>query len=102
MFRRKHWKLHKFLFPIQKEVTRIDNKRKEITKHMSYRLQFIDSAKFMEAYYQVLLIIMLKEFITLNVNTNTMIKKCETWGIKYKYWDCVIENTSFKDGLVEY
>ena len=31
-----------------------------------------------------------------------MIKKCETCRIKYKYWDCFLEHTNFKDNLIEY
>ena len=30
------------------------------------------------------------------------IKKCETCGIKYKYCDCFLEYTNFKDDLIEY
>ena len=33
--------------PIEKEVTRIDKNGKEITKKISYILQFVDSARFM-------------------------------------------------------
>ena len=29
-------------------------------------------------------------------------KKCETCGIKYKYLNCFLENTNFKDDLIEY
>ena len=36
-----------FTVQIEKEVTRIDKNGKEITKMISYRLQFIDSARFM-------------------------------------------------------
>ena len=54
---------------IVKEIIRIDKSRTEITKTISYRLQFIDSA-----HYQILLIILLKEFIRLNKNTDIMIK----------------------------
>ena len=39
--------MHNFSFPIEKEVTRIDKKREKILKTTSYRLQFIDSARFM-------------------------------------------------------
>ena len=28
-------------------------------------------------------------------------KKCETCGIKYKYCDCFLEYTNFKDSLIE-
>ena len=38
--------------------------------------------------YQILSINFLKKLIELNVNTDTMIKKCETFRIKYKYHDC--------------
>ena len=36
-----------FTVPIQKEVTRIDKNGEEITKNISYILQFIDIARFM-------------------------------------------------------
>ena len=36
-----------FSVPIKKEVKRIDRNREQITKTISYRLQFIDSARFM-------------------------------------------------------
>ena len=29
-------------------------------------------------------------------------KKCKTCGIKYKYCDCFLEYTNFKDDLIEY
>ena len=29
-------------------------------------------------------------------------KKRETCGIKYKYWDCFLEYTNFKNDLIEY
>ena len=37
-----------------------------------------------QVHYQILSIIFLKEFIELNVNLDTMIKKFETCGNKYK------------------
>ena len=36
-----------FTVPIEKEVTRIDKNGEEVTKNISYILQFIDSARFM-------------------------------------------------------
>ena len=45
---------------------------------------------------------MLKEFIKLNGNANTMIKTCETCGIKYKDCDCFFEYINFKENLIEY
>ena len=44
----------------------------------------------------------MKEFIKLDVNMNSMIKKCETGGMKYKDWECFLECTNFKDALIEY
>ena len=40
-----------FSVPIEKEVTRIDENGKEITKTISYRLQFTDSTRFMASYF---------------------------------------------------
>ena len=51
----------------------------------------------MQAYYQRLSKIFLKEFIELN--TNMAIKKWETCKIKYKHCDCFLEYTYFKDDL---
>ena len=44
-------------------------------KNIYYVLQFIDSARFMASSLSNLVIIFLKEFIQLNVNTNIMKKK---------------------------
>ena len=52
---------------------RIDKNGDKIAKSLSYRLQFIESASsaqdLLQAHYQILLIIVLKEFIKLNVQT---------------------------------
>ena len=81
MFRRKYWKVHSSYKNL--EVTRIDENGEEIRKNISYLLQFIDSARFMAVHYQVLSVIILNEFIELNVNLDAVIKKYETCGIKY-------------------
>ena len=47
-----------------------------------------------QPHYQILSIIFLMEFIKLNVNTDTMIKKCETCRI--------LKYISFKDDLIKY
>ena len=44
----------------------------------------------------------LKEFIELHANSAAMIKKGETYRIKYKYNDCFLENKNFKGDLIEY
>ena len=60
--------------PIEKKVTRIDKNGEENIKNIYYLLQFIDSARFMASSLSNLVIIFLKEFIQLNVNTNIMKK----------------------------
>ena len=59
---------------IKRKVTRNDKNGKEITKAISYRLQFTDSARFMVSSLLNLLNILLKEFLKLNVNTNMLTK----------------------------
>ena len=46
-------------------------------------------------------IMFLKEFLKLNVNADTKIKKCETCRIKY-YYCSFLEYTDFKNDLIEY
>ena len=53
-----------------------------------------------QANYQILLIILQKEFIELNVNMD-MTKKCETWWIKYKNCEYFLECTDLKDNLTK-
>ena len=53
-----------------------------------------------QAHHQILLIIFLKDFIKLNVNTDRMIKKCVTYIIKYQHFNCFLEYTNFKDDLL--
>ena len=60
-----------FTVSIEKEVWRIDKNGEEITKDISYRLQ---AQHLCQAHSQILSIIFLKEFIKLDVNTDTMIK----------------------------
>ena len=47
---------------------------KKLKIYISYILQFIDSARFLVSSFHILSIIFLKEFIELNVNSDTMIK----------------------------
>ena len=58
-----------FAVPIEKEVTRIDKKREEITYY-----NLLIAQDLCQDHCQILSIIFLKEFIELNVNTDTMIK----------------------------
>ena len=90
-----------FSIPIENEVRGIDKNREIVTKTISYRLQFIDSARLWQAHYQILLVILLKEF-KIKCKYEQDDKKCETCGIKYKDWACFLEYINFKDDLIEY
>ena len=84
-------------FQEKTELMGIDKNEEEITKNISYILQFIETS-LLQARCQILSIVFLKEFIELNV----IIKKCEICRIKYKYCDCFLEYTNFTDYLVEF
>ena len=60
-----------------------------MTKTICYRLKFIDSTILWQAHCQILLILLLKEFIKLNVRHDD--KKSETFGIKYKDFKCFLQ-----------
>ena len=66
-----------FLVRKEKEVAWIDKNGEEITKNISYRLQFIDSARFMASSLSTILV---KEFIKLNVNMDTRIKNLKLFN----------------------
>ena len=51
--------------------------------------------------YQILSIMFLKEFVGLNVNLE-MIKKSETYEIRYNHWDRFLEYINLKDGFIEH
>ena len=63
-----------FTVSIEKELTRINKDWEELKKNIFYILQFIDSARFIPNSLSDLGKI-LKEFIKINVNRDTMIKK---------------------------
>ena len=52
-------------------------KIEEVTNTISCIFKYIGSARFMQAYYQILSIILLKEFIKLNVNLYLLIKNAK-------------------------
>ena len=69
-------------------------------KHLSYILQFIDSTRFMASLLSNL-VNNLSEGIH-RVKFGHDDKKCNTFGIKYKYCDYFLECTNFKYDLIEY
>ena len=62
-----------FTVAIEKGVTSIYKNEEQIT-NIFYILEFIDSARLIAISLSILSIIFLKEFIELNVNSDTMIK----------------------------
>ena len=77
--------MHNLFSSNKKKLQEFDKKGKEITKTITYRLQFMDSARFMASSLSILLIVLQKEFIKLNVNIDKMIKNVNL--VKRK--DCV-------------
>ena len=88
-------------FPIEKEVTRIDENGEEITKNISYLLKFIANAGCMASSLPNLVNNLSEEIQTIKCKFGHYDKKCETCRINYKYCDCFMEYTNFKDDLIE-
>ena len=59
---------------MQEEVTRIDNNIVEITKEYRTDYNSLIAQDLWQAHYQIVSIMLLKEIIKLNLNTNTLIK----------------------------
>ena len=91
-----------FTVPIEKEVTRIDKNGEEITKNISYILQFIDSARFMAGSLSNLVNNLSEGIHRIKYKFGHNEKKSEACGIKYKHCDCFLEYTNFKDDLIGY
>ena len=70
---------------------------KKLQKNMSYILQFIDSARFLASSLSNIANNLSEGIHRVKCkNYGQDDKKCETCGIKYKYWDCFLEYTHFK------
>ena len=91
-----------FSVPIEKEVTRIDKKGKEITKTLSYRLQFLNSARFMASLLSNLVSNLAEGIHKIKCKYGNNDKKCQTCGIKNKNWDYFLEYISFKGNFKKY
>ena len=89
-----------FTVPIEKEVTRIDHNG-EVTKKISYILQFIDSARYMVSLLSNLVSNLSEGIHRIKGKYGHNDKKCGTCGIKYKYCDCFLEYANFKGDLIE-
>ena len=91
-----------FTVPIEKEVTRIDKNGEEITKDISYILQFIDCARFMASSLSNLVNNLSDAIHWIKCKYGHDDKKCEICKIEYKYCNWFLEYTNFKDDLIEY
>ena len=80
-----------FTVTIEKEVTRIDKNGEEITKNISYKLQFIHSTRFMASSLLNLVNNLSEGIHKIKCKYGHNNRKCETCGIKYKYCDCFLE-----------
>ena len=81
-----------FTVLIEKEVTKIDNNGEQITKTISYILQFIDSARFMANSLPNHVNNLFEVVHRIKCKFGHDGKKCEICGIKYKYCDCFVEH----------
>ena len=77
-----------FTVPTKKNVTRIDKNGEEITKTISYPLQFIDRGRFMASSLSNLVHNLSEGLHRINCKLGHDDKKYETCTIKYKYCDC--------------
>ena len=91
-----------FTVPIEKEVTKIDKNGEEVTKDISYILQFIDSARFLANSLSNLVNNLSEGIHRIKCKFKYDDEKGETCGIKYKYSDCFLKYVNFKDDLIEY
>ena len=81
-----------FTVAIEKEITRIDKNGEEITKNISYILQFIDIAR--------LIVSSLSNLVN-SLSEGIHRVKCKYEHDDKKHCDCVLEYTNFKDDLIE-
>ena len=80
-----------FIVPIEKKVTRIDKNGEELTKNLSYILQFIYSARFTSSSLSNLANNLSERIYGIKYKYKHDDKKCETSGIQYDYCDCFLE-----------
>ena len=74
----------------------------EITKNISYILQFTDSTRFMASSFSNLVNDFSEGIHKFKCTYGHDDQKCETCRIKYENYDCFLEHINFKDDLIEY
>ena len=91
LVRRKHGKYITFTVPIEKWVTSIDKNGQEIMKYISYRLQYIDPARFMASSLWNIANNLLDKIDKIKCKNGHDDKKYEIYKIEYEYCDCFFE-----------
>ena len=90
-----------FFFPMTKRPFKglIEIEKKFQKPYLTnYNLLIVQDLR--QAYYQILLIILLKEFIKLNGKMNAIVIKSEMCGIKYRKFYCFFEYPKVQDDLI--
>ena len=89
-------------FPIENGSSWIDKNGEEIAKNISNILLFFDSARFVKTSLSNLVNTLSEGLYSIKGKLEHGNKKCETCWVKYKYCDCFLEYTNFKDDLIKY
>ena len=80
-----------FSVPIETEVTKLDKKGKEITKTLSHRLQFMDSARFMVSCLLILVNNLTEGNHKIKCKYRHNSENCEACTVKYKDCECYLK-----------
>ena len=96
----------KYKIPISKEAKGIYKNEKKKNKqnknkNISYKLQFTDGARFMTSSLSNLANNLADGIHKIKCR-NEHDNKCETWGFKYKGFECFLEYTNAKSDLILY
>ena len=83
-------------------ATRIDKNGEEITKNISYRLQFINSVRFVASSLSNLVNNLSEGIHKFKYKHGHHDQECDTYRDQYKYCDCFLECTIFRDELIEF
>ena len=87
---------------IEIQVIIIGKNGDELIEKLSYKLQFIDSARFMAGSLSNLLNNLSEGIQGIKCKYGHNNRKCETCRIKYRNCECSLESTNFKNDLIEY
>ena len=102
MFRKIFWKIINFSVPIEKEVTRTDEKEKKSQELHPTDYNLLIAQDLWQAHYQILYIILLKGIHKIKCKYRHDNKQREKCGIKCKDCKCCLEYKNIKEDLTEY